>query len=135
MRDATRSLRYFAPYRPPSFKGVPLFMHFVKFGLLSAVAIAAVACGGGTTPTPAGATATPAGATATPGTPGATPTTAPGTGVAGQNACLLITQLEADASFEGATTIATQDDGSCELTPPDSIIPVIIRYGGEGESI
>ena len=116
-------------------------MHFLKFGLLTAVAIAAVACGGRTTPTPAGATPTLAGATptlagtsATPGTPGATPTTAPGTAVAGRNACLLITQLEADASFEGATTITTQDDGSCEITPPDSFIPVIIRYG-EDESI
>ncbi|HUP82558.1 MAG TPA: hypothetical protein VM284_00005, partial [Candidatus Limnocylindria bacterium] len=114
------------------FKGIQQIMHIVKFGLLSAIAIAAVACGGGSAPTPAGATATPAGATATPGAPAGTPTTAPV--VPGQAACALITQAEMDIVFGGAATIEQQEDGTCNVTGADSIIPIVIRYG-ENESI
>ena len=102
-------------------------MNIVKFGLLSAIAIAAVACGGGAAPT-----AQPTGGQPT-GTPGgtaaATPTTAPGTVVPGQDACALVTQVEMDAVFGGTTTIEKQDDGACNVTGPDSIIPIVIRYG------
>ena len=107
-------------------------MQIVKFGLLSAIAIAAVACGGGAAPTPAGSTATPAGATATPGVPGATATTPPA--VIGQPACALVTQGEMDAVFGGTATIEQSEDGTCSVTGPDSLIPIVIRYG-ENESI
>ena len=105
-------------------------MNILKFGVLGALAIAAVACGGGAAPTPAGSTATPAGSTATPA--GATAT--PGAVVGGQPACALVTQAEMDTVFGGATTIEQQEDGTCNVTGPDSIIPIVIRYG-EGESI
>jgi hypothetical protein len=106
-------------------------MKSVKFALLGAIAMAAVACGGGATPTPAGATATPAGATATPGMPGATATTGP---VAGAGACHLVTQAEMDTVFGGTATITEDEDGTCNVTPPDSFIPIVIRYG-QDESI
>jgi hypothetical protein len=102
-------------------------MHFVKFGLLSAVAIAAVACGGGAAPTPAGATATPAGGTPA-ATAAATPATTPG-GQPGQGACHLVTQAEMDTVFGGTVTIVEEEDGGCNVTPPNSFIPVNIRYG------
>lgn len=103
-------------------------MHIVKFGLLSAIAIAAVACGGAAAPTPA-----PTGATPT-GTPAVTPTTAPGTVVPGQSACRLVTQADADAALGAGAKIEEQEDGSCNVTPADSFIPIVIRYG-DGESI
>lgn len=109
-------------------------MKFVKFALVGAIAIAALACGGGT-PTSA-PTATPADGSAPVVTPTApTGTVAPTGSVApAGSACELITQDEANLVFGGTVTIAAQDDGSCEITPPDSVLPVVIRYG-DGETI
>lgn len=111
-------------------------MHIFKFGLLGAIAIAAVACGGAAAPTPAptGVTPTnaPTGAPTNP--PAGTPTTAPGSVAPTGNACALVTQAEVDAIFGGTVTIEEQEGGECNITPPDSFIPIVIRYG-EDESI
>lgn len=105
-------------------------MHIVKVALLGALTIVAVACGGGASPT-----ATPAGPGASPtNAPGATATAAPGTVAPGTSACALVTQADADAAFGAGATIEAQDDGSCNVTPADSFIPIVIRYG-DGESI
>jgi hypothetical protein len=98
-------------------------MHIFRLGLLSVVALAAVACGGGAavTPTPAGPGSTNA--------PGATATPASATGAPGGSACRLVTQADADAALGAGATIAEEEDGSCNVTPAESIIPIVIRYG------
>ena len=104
-------------------------MHLFRVALLTALAAVAVACGGG-----APATATPGGPGTPTNAPGATATVAPATGGPTGSACALVTQADADAALGAGATIEEQDDGACNVTPADSIIPIVIRYG-EGESI